>query len=684
MKWSPGAPLHRLQSDIGWAWGVLVLLGTLFLLVNSNQPAAQDLEAPIAPFRITEQDPELVFEFDYFNEKQSQGEDSELDYTNTTLQQYLYYRLRAYVYHPRFLDIHARLKLGLLEQWIERSGGLDEGSDSSVSFLDGYDIYLYFLRDHPILSATLFANRDEAPVLQLFTDLQTLENERQGFILNWKHGPFPMDFSYSRTEIREKGIDSYSQANYDIFEYTVRNQIGERIRSELRYRYTDYMQQFRAENRLIDLERETELQSHDVNFLNTIYLDDLRRSYLTSSLRYFTQSGTTEFDNYYWRERLNLRHTKNFSTYYLVNWLKNELPESTVETWTAEAGLEYQLYESLRFHFDVHGRWTDFDGSSEDEVGVTGRIDYRKRTPWGLLTMGYGRTIDKISRSGRSVSRPIIDEQLTLDSILFTFLSEPGVIPDTIVVTDPTGTIEYVENFDYITLIQGQRVGLRVLPGGTLNDGDTVLVDYEIIFTQDIDYRNDYQTLYARYAFERYLKNLAIYYRWQQLEPSESDFADDLSILSYDSWLAGFEYRWRWLTWREEYQEYRSNFSEYDQLDSRLEAVYDLSRRLRLSANVGMINVDYLDDVSQGDQTDIVYAGVGLDGQYRGRGYWRLEGRIREETGLIDETLMGLLARTGYSIGKTRIEAGALLETRERFDFELERTNVFLQVRREF
>ncbi|MFH0794315.1 MAG: hypothetical protein V2A74_09825 [bacterium] len=642
---------------------------------------------PIAPFRLTHTSGEVGFEFDYLSESQSHEGGDKVSFSNRSFQEYLLYRLRGYVYHPRFLDFSARVKVGFLQQQIQRSDSGDGGfkGGNSNTFLDSYDLYMTFLKEHP-LSISIYANRDRRAVLQLFTDRLLIESENEGLIVNWKKNPFPMDISIGRSRFKERGVESRSDAEMRFFQWVIRNEVGQWMNSELRYRFQDYQQNFQASTAIFDLERQTNYKSHDLSFYNTIYLDENRSRFLNSNLRYFRQTGTQQLENFYWLERLQLQHTPNFRTYYLASFARNIFEQTTIDTYRAEVGLEHRLYQSLDSHLDVHWRNTKFDGSEEEEKGVTGRLNYRKHTPWGYLTAGYGRTLNRYDRSGSSGTRTILDESVTLQSGLTTFLSNPGVVATSIRVTDLTGLIPYTENFDYTVETQGNRTGLRILAGGLINDGDTVLVDYEIEFISDISYVSDDQDFYVRYDIEKYLEGLSLYYRWHDLSAHDVPDVADLSILVFTDEIVGFNYNWRQLTWTEEYEKYRSNFGNYNQLRSQIEGNHHINQHLKWGWHAGLLMVEYDNEQEdpRGDKSKMVFAGTTLAGSFRNNGFWELEARARKETGRTEETALGVLGKIGMRWRKLRLEAGGRVEQFDRFNSKRDRIHAFFQIAREF
>jgi hypothetical protein len=676
---------RRRNASQGLGLAPAVHFALAFIFLSNAMVRADDREWPVKPFAITERSGEIGFEADYLSETQKVDGGDSLEFSNRSLQEYLLYRLNGYVYHPRLVDFRTRFKIGLLQQSIDRTGGSFEGDDNfdSDTFIHGYDIYLNFLKEHP-LSLMVYGHKDRSAVLQLFSDRQLIDSERWGAVLNYKRGPLPMDLSVSRSKIREYGADSYSESTYSIVEYAVRNEIGRRVYTELRYRYQDYEQDFSADNRYIDIERTTELKTHDISLLNTIYLNDERTSYLTSTLRYLDQNGTQRLKSTQWQERLNLRHTPKFSTYYLAALLQNKYEEQSVETWRAESGLDYQLYESLRLHLDAHGRWVDFDGSSEDEVGATGRMQYRKQTPWGVLSAGYGRTIDRITRGGSATTRQLIDEEVALRSGVLTFLAQPAVIAGSILVTALDGTTILDEGFDYQIEVRGNRTGLRRLSDARVGEGETVLVDYQIATETDLEYFSDSQDAFLRYDWERFVEGLSTYARWQDLSPRDLPEGENFTVLSFTDWLAGFSWRLGPVTWTEEYEQYRSNFSEYDQISSRLEGYHPIGERMRLGWFAGVLMIDYLDDFTEDDETRVLNGGLTLDGRLPRNGHWNVRAEARKETGLVEETLLGIAGRLGWQLRRVKVEAGGRFEQRERFDSTRDRMNLFLQVSREF
>lgn len=669
-------------------WPLLWL--TLFLCALSGAVWADGERIvdgyPIQQLAITEEGGELGVEANYIGESREFDGGDSLDYSNLSFEEYLRYRFSGYVYHPRFLTFRSQFKLGFYQQMIKRAEGPkgDEEDESSSAVLREYDIYVRILKDH-LLSADINARDEFDVVRQLFSDQISVRTQDQGVYIFWKKAPVPMDLNIRRHWVRQDGIDSRSVSTNNILEYTARHNYKDYMKTKFRYRYQDYEQWFRAETPYMNIDRDTELQNHDVTVDNRIEFGPNKQHSLQSVLRLFHQSGNQDFTNFSWRERVDLRHSDTLKSYYLLNYLHNDFEDSALGNLLAEAGVDHRLFKSLDTHLDLHWRQTDYDYAEDTELGVTGRVNYRKETPLGFLTAGYGVTMDQVDRSGVMGMRRVVDEAVTLRTGTTAYLSKPNVISGSIMVRD-TSRLETYTALDYELETRGNRTGLRLPPvTAELDDGDTVLVSYDVETSDDIEYDTTNQNFHVRHDFERgALNGLATYARWEDI--SHSGDTRDLSLLGMERTALGMAYNWRGFTWTEEFENFQSNFTEYDQFRSQIEGAHPLTQSVNWGWHVGYLNTDYAGtDALSGieNDTDYLYSGASLRGRIRSRGFWRLEARARRETGVSEETMLGLLGKVGMKWRKMQVNMGFQVEQRERFESDRDRVHVFFGISRE-
>jgi hypothetical protein len=313
--------------------------------------------------------------------------------------------------------------------------------------------------------------------------------------------------------------------------------------------------------------------------------------------------------------------------------------------------------------------------------------------------------LDNVKRSGTSGAVTIVGEMVKPDFVQTKFLATPNVVESSIQVTDASGKQPFSLGFDYDIQVVGNLTGLRLVPGSGITPGDTVLVNYRSEQTTDISFLSDAQDFTIRYEFERYLTGLALYYQWHNLTPRGVSGSDS-SVLAFTRELVGAQYAWRprigpegersiaarlfeELQMTQEFETYRSGFSNYDESSTRLEAYRYFPNRIKWAWNGGMLLINYKDvgfQTSDGNSNNsrILFVGTSLGGPIRDQGYWEVEARLNRETGRNQETFGGLLGKIGWHFRKVRVEGGARFEQRDRFNSSIDRYHIYLQVAREF
>ena len=154
----------RLLSYLLASSALAVAVPTMAQNGNGNNGNGVRRDGVIAPFRLIDDEAEIGFEYYHYGERQKRDGQETLRFQNDTFIEYLKYKARAYVYHPRLFYIRGSAKIGLVQQRIDRSGTLDEDENyDSNSYLDGYEFFVDILKEHPV-SGSLFATREKRPV----------------------------------------------------------------------------------------------------------------------------------------------------------------------------------------------------------------------------------------------------------------------------------------------------------------------------------------------------------------------------------------------------------------------------------------------------------------------------------------------------------------------------------------
>lgn len=663
----------------------LSLLAVVACSAARGQSGRGRAEEPVKPIALTSTSAEIGMEFQYFGETIRRREAGRIRYSNSYLQEYVAGRARGYVYHPRLLEFSTELKLGLAQQRLRRTEGRIVDSSASNDELLGYDLRIDLLRKHPV-SATAEASKDERILMGLFVDRYLVKTELQRGTVRWRTPSLQMDATGTHAVTEEYGAVSRSRTVSDSLAYNLHHQIGRRIRTDLRYMLQNYDRRFRAETVTGDIDNESSIDSQTVTVDNRIDLTADRKATLKSSLRVHDQQNSQDLRTWSWQEKLQLEHAPNLRSYAMGSVLRNEYDSRNIDTVRGEAGIDHELFKSLKSHLDLHGRRTDYGDVVEDRYGATGRLNYRKTTPLGVFSAGYSRTLDQVERSGVSASDAVLDESIVVNLATPAFLDHPDVVASSIVVTDEANLITYVEGFDYEVVQQGRRTGIRVLPGGLLADGDTVLVDYRIELDGSLDYVADDQDIHVRHDFDRYVRGLSLYAQRHEMDARSVESEIDPHILEYVDQSVGLRQSWKSYELTSEYQEYRDDLGGFDQWRNQLEGNHALSRRVRGGWSAGYTQTDHrsddIDDVE--DRSRYWFAGAHVDGTFARNGFWKVEGRSMRETGRSEQTVHGILGRVGFDWRRLTIESGARYEEYDVFESERDRVQLFVKVKWRF
>ncbi|MCB0313453.1 MAG: hypothetical protein KDH84_09350, partial [Calditrichaeota bacterium] len=173
--------------------------------------------------------------------------------------------------------------------------------------------------------------------------------------------------------------------------------------------------------------------------------------------------------------------------------------------------LEHQLYLSLRSQVFLAYNDLSQTGFDEQRRSFGFGLRYRKAIPGGLLNLSYEWRRRNEQRDGQLLTLNIVDERLRLKDGEVALLANPLVDPGSVVLSDETQTVIYVENIDYVLISRGDFLEVQRIPGGQIADGATVYIDYRA--QQQADYQFDLTNRTFAASVALFRQFLEIYYR---------------------------------------------------------------------------------------------------------------------------------------------------------------------------
>jgi len=553
----------------------------------------------------------------------------------------------GYGYHPNLLQYSAHTELGWDWQDARQSPG-DAETDSE--FLQRYHFSLDLLRQKPY-AISLFADKDLTYRDYDFFSRVRVDSERYGGRTGYSAGAVPFSISAQHYEEHVDDLSRPSDLREDTLNFVASNLRRDgRANTQLSYYLNRYSR------------RDNGFSDQDGLNQNLSLFDNERFGadgwiQLNSLLNYNSVTKTVQpSDKLLLQEHLRLQHTERLSSFYEYAFDLASLGESDATTHQGRLGLTHQLYDNLTSTLDLHGNTTHATspGTSLDyrRYGVSLNEHYtRPLESWGNISIGYSGGIDREERDASGSTIDIIGEAHTLTDGTLTFLNQRFVIVPSIRVTDPTGTIIYLQDLDYITIPHPPLTEIRRVPGGRIPNGGAVLVDYTAVLDPSAEYNSFNNTVYFRLDLWNGL--LGIYGRWSWL-----DFcgAEELDLRWVDDKSVGLDTTWRWFRAGAEYQVVDSNQSPYDRVRLFQSASFQPSPLSTLGVDLDQSWTKFPDDGIR--QTSY---GFLLRYQQRLSSHlvWNTEGGVRIERGQTFDRDYGT-ARTelNYVVGKLSVRLG--------------------------
>ncbi len=393
-------------------------------------------------------------------------------------------RLRGDVYHPRFLDFDLRTELGLEQARVNTTGDLGERSIDGANF--AYDLRTHWFKEHPY-NGTLYALRREARTRQtLFRTTEAIVSE-YGAAVAARDWWIPSRLELRNHDYAGHGADTNNETRKSAALEGLRQVDGSIYEYALRYNDVD----LRSGSRTF-----TDAEAFGSG---SWQLGDNPADRLFATTRYRQQRGDLDTSTSQASVAANLQWSESLSSTHQIEFLGSDSGAAggRNDTMRIDSTLTHRLYESLRTELGAEAQRNDFTGGNVDRYG--GHLDgrYQKRLPFGRLDLGY--RVDQYLQDESNALQPIavLDEAHVIDLATPTTLANFGADPASVVVTDATGLVLYVEGVDYrLRTIQG-RTQLELALGSAILPGQTVLIDYVFLPRPPIRFKSTGQGMRA-------------------------------------------------------------------------------------------------------------------------------------------------------------------------------------------
>lgn len=480
------------------ALAAALLVGAL----TTSAPRAWGQPIPISSFHIDNWEA-AIFVRGHHREDDEQRGGGDFKETDTLFEEGLELSGRGYIYHPNMIEWNAALRVGATQQDIQ----INDDSLQSDGELLGYNLSALLLKEKQF-SGRIFANLTDQFISRSFARPLDVEIRTEGFEVFAK-GDFPMSLLFEHTDSTEQSNVRIEEEEAFFVQYEVADKRDPDWFTQLivEYEDSDELQTFVP---AVGASTTTPIPDQRIEAFMTNrwawgrdVTEQLKAFRLTGTARLLHRTGFIENDFALLDQRLDIAHAPDLSSFYGARAFLNETDTQSETSFSGEIGATKRFYDSLSLTPRVFGTHAEFEEGFEQIYGGEITADYRKTIPFGLYhgTMRIGRVQEEEDFGGGT--QRIVDEAQTLVGSQRERLNRPNVVSRSILVTDVTNTVVFVEGVDYEVLSFGQFTEIRRLIGTTtIADGQTVLVDYTVDVAERSSFHTNIFDLFQRYTFE--------------------------------------------------------------------------------------------------------------------------------------------------------------------------------------
>jgi len=461
------------------------------------------------------------------------------------------------VYHPNLASLDIKLENGLRQTREEFQPTLT--GELKNSSLDRFHIVSSFLRQKPY-AFSLSADRARQIENHEFFERQTISSTSYAGNFGYKNKFMPANAAFNNSS---KMIDRASRPSQnfqdDEFSMGISNESGIFGVTRLEAAQDKFS---RMESGASDQNGMT----HNISLSNQKPLFDNNKKMLNSYMHFYDLAGISTASIFNLNENLNIEHSDALNTSYGYSLSENSSAAAKAVGNGLSASLTHRLYDSLVSSFSTFYSNNDANTSSQNTYGVSLNEDYTKKLgKIGKFSSGAGLNYSEEARKAPGNFISVIDETRTLTTGgAITFLDKPRVDTATVVVTDTTRTIKYILNTDYQLLGGGERTQIQRVPGGSISDGQSVLVNYQAQSSPSLKFNTLGDNLRLRMDF---LENLiGVYYRANRQRHPQVSGEENTILQTLTDRVVGMDFRYKYFEAVLEDEDYNSNLAPYKQL----------------------------------------------------------------------------------------------------------------------
>jgi len=580
-------------------------------------------------------------------------------------------RTKSFFWHPNFMKLNVDFDYN-------PSTGKDQflvlPDRTETKTAEMVRVQTSFFEQRPF-SFNLYANLNHNFINREYTT--NVEMYRRGFggSIIFKNNFTPISFRYQNEKWEQDEIQSDRKFTNDRENYTIEisKSFSHFDKNQFSYSIEDY---YRTYSKLSQIHNKI----LNLNLKNDINLDKNKDANINSFIWYNKQTGDDKYNRLQVNESIDSKLPYNFKVigkYQFSNYKKKNF---NLDQHNISSRLEHRLFSSLFSHAQYE--YMDIHQSSYNEFLNTYNIgfDYNKIIPTGNFSLSFSHRERNENRNGKAFDLQVNNEDHILSDTQTLLLQNPDVIVGSIVITDETGLIIYEANFDYILIERGDFIEIQRLPGGLIQDGSSILIDY--MATQQLNYEFDVASNNFHTGISLFSNFVNLYFRYFEQDNDNFSGTDNRILKNISQRVYGSRFNYKRLSLGIELDDFNSNIVPYNSKRYYLTFVGNINQSINYSLSGNYRDYKLIEeDISQkySDMSGHISYRINNKSQIKAKGAYRFqEGRN------IDLTLTTFKGEYLTNYRKILITLGVDFYQRDYLNEDITFNGGYIKIKRNF
>ncbi len=498
---------------------------------------------------------------------------------------------RAFIGHENLVDLSFNARLGFEDRFLKSPVSTADGHDSELLAL--FDISALILGDGPA-PMTVWARRDQTRLSREFGSSIDSMTTEAGVSVRTFHDIAPTTFRYVHREQEQNDLADLVDSLRVQDTFSIQSVWTPTDRQRLT---VDYSLDFVDENQASGID--DAFRRHDATIVHTIEFGTDHHDSLRSTLRVFDQSGDFRNRTLRLSEVLRLRHSESLDSRWDLLVEDRSIGGQDQRQARGFVTLRHNLFDSLVTTLVAGGGHVDIPDANFTSEEYFGNIDlqYTKKVPYGRLNASLAGQFERIENSERGSTLDFLATVHTFNDPFPIVINQRQIIASSIVIRDSAGVQAFSSGVDFTVMTFPDRVEIRRQVGGSIADGQTVLIDFQLRAEPGNTTESVGVSFSLRYGIEEgALRGLALYLIYREIDQAIDArrnaviTPNDVRNLRY-----GAEYSIGHFILLAEKETQDSDISPFEL--TRFTARYDyrLGRRSWLSVDASHEEIDYTD-----------------------------------------------------------------------------------------